>query len=396
MKLFRQIGAVTAMNLRSLPQRVGTSLVIVIGIAGVVAVMVSVLAMSTGMIKTLEQSGREDRAIILRNGSAAELGSALTRGAVRLIEDTPGIKKDADGKPVVSAEVLRLTSLHRKEDDAEVDVALRGVGPKAQSVRSELKIVEGRMFQPAVTEIIVGKSAHAQFKGLNIGDRVRTRGATWTVVGVFATGGDSHESTLMADAETLMSTDQRNDFQSMTVVLDTPGAFGKFKDALSSNPGLAVDVSREREYYRRQSETISKVISVVAYVVGGIMAIGAIFSALNTMYSAVSARLREIATLRAIGFGSTAMVISVLAEALLLALIGGAIGAALAWLFFNGHTVSTSASGPGVGHLIFDLSVSPALIVVGIVWACAIGLIGGLFPAVRAARLPVATALRAV
>lgn len=396
MKLFRQIGAVTVMNLRSLPQRVGTSLVIVIGIAGVVAVLVSVLAMSTGMIQTLENSGREDRAIVLRNGSAAESGSALARGAARLIEDAPGIKRDADGKPVVSAEALRLVSLYKKEDGAEVNVALRGVGPKVQAVRPELKIIEGRMFRPAVTEVIVGRSAHAQFKGLNIGDRVARRGATWTVVGVFSTGGDSHESTLMADAETLMSTDQRNDFQSMTVMLDSPNALRKFKDALNANPGLAVDVSREREYYRRQSETISKVISVVAYVVGGIMAIGAIFSALNTMYSAVSARLREIATLRAIGFGSTAMVISVLAEALLLALIGGAIGAALAWLFFNGHTVSTSAGGPAAGHLVFDLSVSPALIVVGITWACAIGLIGGLFPAVRAARLPVATALRAV
>ena len=179
-------------------------------------------------------------------------------------------------------------------------------------------------------------------------------------------------------------------------MLESPAAFQKFKDSLTSNPALAVDVSREREYYRRQSETISKVIYVIAYVVGGIMAVGAIFSALNTMYSAVSARLREIATLRAIGFGATAMVMSVLAEALLLALIGGAIGAALAWLFFNGHQVSTSAGGNAAGHLIFELSVSPTLIAVGIIWACAIGLIGGLFPAVRAARLPVATALRAI
>jgi putative ABC transport system permease protein len=396
MKLFRQIGAVTVMNLRSLPQRIGTSLVIVIGIAGVVAVLVSVLAMSTGMIQTLERSGRDDRAIVVRNGSAAEMGSALTRSAARLIADAPGVKMGSDGNAAASAEALRMISVHRKEDDAEVNVALRGVGPQVLSVRPEIKIIAGRMFQPAVTEVIVGKAAHSQFKGVQIGDRVRTRAATWTVVGVFASGGDAHESTLLADAETLKSTDQRNDFQSVTVLLDSPGAFGKFKDALSSNPELAVDVSREREYYLRQSETISKVISVVAYVVGGIMAIGAIFSALNTMYSAVSARLREIATLRAIGFGSTAMVVSVLAEALLLAFIGGAIGAAIAWLFFNGHTVSTSASGPVMGNLIFDLSVSPALIVVGILWACVIGLIGGVFPAVRAARLPVATALRAV
>jgi len=300
------------------------------------------------------------------------------------------------GKPIASAEDLRLVNLFRKEDGAEVNVTLRGVGPQLHALRPEVKIVAGRMFQPAVTEIIVGKAAHAEFKGLNIGDRIRTRGATWTVVGIFTSEGDSHESGLMTDAETLIAAEQRGSVQSVTVLLESPAAFQKFKDSLTSNPALAVDVSREREYYQRQSETIGKVIYVIAYVVGGIMAIGAIFSALNTMYSAVSARLREIATLRAIGFGPTAMVISVLAEALLLALIGGAIGAAIAWLFFNGHQVSTSAGGNAAGHLIFELSVSPALIATGILWACTIGLIGGVFPAVRAARLPVATALRAI
>jgi putative ABC transport system permease protein len=396
MNLFRQIGAVTAMNFKSLPHRVGTSVVIVIGIAGVVAVLVSVLAMSTGMLQTMENSGRDDRAIVLRNGSASEMGSALGRDAARLVEDAPGIKRDSNGKTITSAEALRLMNLFRKEDGAEVNVTLRGVGPQLQTLRPELKIIEGRMFRPAVTEVIVGKAAHAEFKGLNVGDQIKTRGATWTVVGVFTTGGDAHESGLMTDAETLLAAEQRGGFQSVTVLLESPAAFQKFKDALSSNPALAVDVSREREYYREQSETIGQVIYVIAYVVGGIMAIGAIFSALNTMYSAVSARLREIATLRAIGFGPTAMVMSVLAEALLLALIGGAAGAAIAWLFFNGHQVSTSAGGNAAGHLIFELSVTPALIATGIVWACTIGLIGGLFPAVRAARLPVATALRAI
>lgn len=396
MNLFRQIGAVTAMNFRSLPQRIGTSIVIVIGIAGVVGVLVSVLAMSTGMLETMEHSGRDDRAIVLRNGSASEAGSALSRDAARLVADAPGIKRDANGKPIASAETLRLLNLFRKEDNAEVAVALRGVGPQVLALRPEIKIIEGRMFRPAVTELIVGKAAHAGFKGLNVGDQITTRGATWTVVGVFTTGGDAHESGLMTDAETLLAADQRGGFQSVTVLLDSPAAFQRFKDALTSNPALAVDVSREREYYLRQSETMGQVIYVIAYVVGGIMAVGAIFSALNTMYSAVSARLREIATLRAIGFGATAMVASVLAEALLLALIGGAIGAAIAWLFFNGHQVGTSAGGTASAHLIFELSVTPTLIATGIVWACAIGLIGGLFPAVRAARLPVATALRAI
>lgn len=396
MNLFRQIGAVTAMNFKSLPHRVGTSIVIVIGIAGVVAVLVSVLAMSTGMLETMEHSGRDDRAIVLRNGSASEMGSALGRDGARLVEDASGVKRDSAGKPIAAAEALRLLNLFRKEDGAEVNVAMRGTGPRLAALRPEIKIVQGRMFRPAVTEVIVGKAANAEFKGLNVGDQIKTRGATWTVVGVFTSGGDSHESGLMTDAETLLAAEQRGGFQSVTVLLESPAAFQRFKDSLTSNPALAVDVSRERDYYRAQSETIGQVIYVIAYVVGGIMAVGAIFSALNTMYSAVSARLREIATLRAIGFGATAMVMSVLAEALLLALIGGVIGAAIAWLFFNGHQVSTSAGGNAAGHLIFALSVSPALIATGIVWACTIGLIGGLFPAVRAARLPVATALRAI
>lgn len=394
MKMFRQIRAVTAMNFRSLPQRASTSLVIVIGIAGVVAVLVSVLAMSTGLIRTMENSGRDDRAIVLRNGSIAETSSALDRDAARLVRDAAGIKRDAQGEPILSAETMRILPLHKQDDDAEVNVILRGVGPKVTELRPELKIIAGRMFKPAVTEVIVGKSASVQFKGLQVGDTINSRGATWTVVGVFATDGDSHESSLMTDAETLISVDHRGAFQSVTVLLESVGAFQAFKDSLSANPALAVDVIREREYYRQQSKTMSTIIAVIAYVVGGIMAIGAIFGALNTMYSAVSARLQEIATLRALGFGSTAMVMSVLAEALLLALIGGCIGAVIAWLFFNGNTVSTS--GGGMGQLIFELSVDPQLMIIGIVWACIIGLIGGLFPAVRAARLPVATALRAV
>lgn len=394
MKMFRQIRAVTAMNFRSLPQRASTSLVIVIGIAGVVAVLVSVLAMSTGLIRTMENSGREDRAIVMRNGSVAETSSALDRDSARLVQDAAGIKRDAAGEPILSAETMRIFSLRKQEDDSEVNIILRGVGPKVTELRPELKIIAGRMFKPAVTEVIVGKSASAQFKGLKLGDTINSRGATWTVVGVFATDGDSHESTLMTDAETLISVDHRGSFQSVTVMLDSAGAFQAFKDSLSANPTLAVDVIREREYYRQQSKTMSTIISVIAYVVGGIMAVGAIFGALNTMYSAVSARLQEIATLRAIGFGSTAMVMSVLAEALLLSLIGGVIGALIAWLFFNGNTVSTLNG--GIGQLVFELNVNPQLMILGIVWACVIGLIGGLFPAVRAARLPVATALRAV
>jgi putative ABC transport system permease protein len=394
MKLFRQIGAVTAMNFRSLPQRASTSLVIVIGIAGVVAVLVSVLAMSTGLIRTMENAGRDDRAIVLRNGSIAETSSALDRDSARAVQDAAGIKKNTQGEPILSAEGMRILNLHKQEDDAEVNVILRGVGPMVTEVRPELKIIEGRMFKPAVTEVIVGKQARAQFKGLNIGDVIHARAANWTVVGVFETNGDSHESSILTDAETLNSVDKRGAFQSVTVLLESQAAFQTFKDSLLSNPTLSVDVVREREYYRQQSKGMSTIIAVIAYVVGGIMAVGAIFAALNTMYSAVSARLQEIATLRAIGFGPTAMVMSVMAEALVLALIGGVIGALIAWLFFNGNTVSTS--GGGMGQVVFALSVNPQLMILGVVWACVIGLLGGLFPAIRAARLPVATALRAV
>ncbi len=396
MKMLRQIGSVTAMNLRSLRQRLSTSLVIVIGIAGVVGVLISVLAMSTGMIRTMNNAGRDDRAIVLRNGSASDASSALQRDAVRLIMEGAGVRRDSEGNPIATAETMRRVTLFKKDDGSEVNVMLRGVGQQVGKLRPELKIIEGRMFAPAVNEVIVGKSANAQFKGLNIGDRITTRNATWTVVGLFTSGGDLHESELMADVETVNSAERRGGFQSVVALLESPQAFQQFKDSLTANPALAVDVHREREYYKKQSETIGRIIFYIAYVVGGIMAVGAIFGALNTMYSAVSARVREIATLRALGFGSTAMVLSVLAEALLLALIGGAVGALLAWLFFNGHVVSTSGGGGAATQLVFELTVSPQLVVIGIVWACAIGLIGGLFPAVRAARLPVAEALRAV
>jgi putative ABC transport system permease protein len=393
MKTFRQIGAVTMMNLRSLPQRMGTSLVIVIGIAGVVAVLTSVLAMSTGMLRTLENTGRNDRAIVLRNGSAAEASSALPRDAARLIGDAAGIKRDTDGKPIISAEAMRVLTAYKKEDGAEVNIAIRGVGPKSGVLRPEFTIVEGRMFEPALAELVVGRAANRQFRGLNVGDKVVTRDATWTVVGIYETG-DSHESELMTDVEALITIGRRGGYQSVTALLESESSFTAFRNSLKSNPALSVDVSREREYYAQQSKSMGRVISIVAYVVGGIMAIGAVFSALNTMYSAVSARVREIATLRALGFGAAAMVMSVLVEAVVLALLGGLIGAVLAWLFFNGYTVSTM-TGVG-GHLIFDLAVSPQLVIVGIVWASVIGLFGGLFPAIRAARLPVATALRAV
>ena len=394
-QFFRQIASVTAMNLRSLPQRAGASLVIVIGIAGVVGVLISVLAMSTGMIKAMDRAGRPDRVIVLRSGSTNETLSSLNRDSLNLILDTPGIKHSADGKPIASVEGMRMVNLRRREDNAQIGVAFRGVSPAVWSLRPELKLIQGRLFQPAVNEIIVGRSVQSQFAGLNIGDKVTTKTASWTVVGVFSSDGDFHESELMGDIETINSIDRRG-YQSITAMLESPGAFRQFKAALNSNPALAVDVVQESEFFAQRSERASKIIKIFAYFVGGIMAIGAVFSALNTMYSAVSNRVREIATLRAIGFGSVAMVISVLTEALLLSVIGAIVGAAGAALIFNGHQVSSSAGSLGTHHLIFQLAITWELVSLGILWSCAVGLIGGLFPAIRAARMPVATALAAL
>jgi putative ABC transport system permease protein len=392
--MFKQIGAVTWMNLTSIPQRLGSSCVIVIGIAGVVAVLISVLAMATGFQHTVLGTGRDDRAIVLRGGSDSELASTLSREATLTIIDAPGIRKDTAGKPIASAEAVVIVDLPKKSNDSGANVTIRGIGPQGMELRPEIHLAEGQMFQRGLRQLIVGRGAQGQFKGLEVGSHIELRGTDWTIVGAFSSNGDAHESELLADVETVLSAYRRNLYQSVLVQLDSADAFTAFKSSLTTNPQLSVDVMREREYYAKQSERMATILSFVAYFVGGIMAIGALFGALNTMYSAVSARSLEIATLRAIGFGASAVVLSVLIEALLLASAGALIGAALAWLFFNGNAVSTL--GGNFTQVVFRLVVSPALIVLGIVWAGVIGLIGGLFPAIRAARRPIASALRAV
>ncbi len=395
MSTLNQIGAVTGMNLRSLPNRLGTASVIVIGIAGVVAVLVCVLAMSTGLIRTLTNSGRDDRVIVMRTGSTSEVASVLLHDAGVTIADAPHVRHDAQGRALASPETLVMMTLART-DGVDANAALRGLMPVAFAVRPEIRIVQGRMFKPAVRELIVGRNARKLYRGLNVGSEVILRGTPWRVVGVFESHGDSHESELLADASTVGSAYQRgNSFSSMSVMLDSPQNFQAFKDSVTTNPALQVEVQHEGDFLKGQTDTLNKILAIVAYVVGGIMAIGAAFGALNAMYTAVSNRAREIATLRAIGFGSSAVIISVLVESLLLALLGALLGAGLAWLVFNGYSVSTRAGQLGT-QLMFELAVTPALMVIGIIWACVIGTIGGLFPAIRAARLPVATALRAV
>jgi putative ABC transport system permease protein len=391
--MFKQFLAVTAMNLQTLPQRLGASSVIVIGIAGVVAVLVSVLAMGVGFRHTLADSGRADRAIILRGGSDAELNSNLTREEIDIISNAPGIAKDAQGKALLSNELVTVANVPKMDTGTDANVTLRGVGAKLLEVRPELKIVSGRMFQPAVRELIAGLGATKQFRGLAVGSTLHLRNADWTVTGIFTSNGDVHESELLADVDTVGSAIERNGYSSAIGLLDNAAAFGGFKDSLTTDPRLKVDVQRETDYYAEQSKGLAKTINIVGNTVAIIMAIGAMFGALNSMYSAVAARSLEIATLRAIGFGGLPIVLSVMIEALALSLLGGIIGASLAWLFFNGHTVSTL--GGAFAQVVFQLTVTRALIVTGIIWACLIGLLGGFFPALRAARLPVVEALRA-
>jgi putative ABC transport system permease protein len=387
--MLKQLWAVSLMSLQTLPQRIGASSVIVVGIAGVVAVLISVLAMGAGFRHTLADGGRADRAIILRGGSDAELNSNLTRSDVDTIGNAPGIAKDAEGKALLSNELVTVVNIPKIDTGSDSNITLRGVGLRLVQVRPELTITDGRMFQPAVRELIAGVGAAKQFPG----SLLHFRNADWTVTGLFTSNGDIHESELMADVDTVGSATQRTGYSSAIALLTGAAAFTEFKDALTTNPELKVDVQREPDYYAAQSKALTKAINVVGNTVAVIMAIGAVFGALNTMYSAVAARGMEIATLRAIGFGALPVLLSVMFEALFLSLLGGLIGAALAWALFNGHSVSTL--GGAFAQVVFKLTVTRTLIVTGILWACIIGVLGGLFPALRAARLSVAEALRA-
>ena len=389
----RQILEITLMNLRSLRYRVASSLVVCVGIGGVVAVLVSVLAMATGLSDTLNSSGKDDRAIVLRDGALTESLSSVSREATLAIETAPAIAVDADGARLISPEVVVNVNVPRIDTGIRRAIPVRGLTGMWRAVRPEIDLLEGRYFETGLHEVVVGKMAHQQFRGLDVGDTVSFHGADWSVVGVFASNGDAHETELLTDAATLMSASNRTVFSAVTVVLADADRLGEFEEALEANPQLKVDVRRESEYYEGQSEFISQLLFLVAYVVGSIMALGALFGALNTMYTAVSARTVEIATLRAVGFGASSVVVSVLIEALALALIGALAGASIAWGLFNGDAMSM---GGGIAQVALQLSVGPELFVVGIVWACAIGFIGGLFPAVMAARLPVAEGLRVV
>jgi putative ABC transport system permease protein len=386
--LFAQIWAVTAMNVRAIPQRAGASLVTVVGVATVVAVMVSLLSIATGLVAMVDKNVQPEDATVLPAGSQAVYLGSISRGAAAIVAGAPGIRRGADGKPIVQPTAIVIVEVTKKSDGGSANIALIGSGPEGEIMAPHSHLIAGRRYRPAVHEIIVGRTAAAQYANLALGDHIMLRGTDWTVVGVFADNGGTDENSLIGDADTVMTAFDRPAFQTISVRLQSPATLERFKDALTSNPQLSVEVKRTSDYAHDQLKPITGVLDFIGYFVGVVMAVGAVFGAINTMYSAVDARTREIATLRAIGFGGTAVVISVLVESLLLAVPGALLGVGAAWLLFNGHSISALG-------LTFPLAVTPGLFELAIVWALVIGMVGGLAPSVRAARLPVATALRA-
>jgi putative ABC transport system permease protein len=397
MRTLEQVAQITLINLRTIPARLGMSLVVVVGIAGVVGVLVSVLAMGEGFRHTLASTGRSSRVIMLRSGSDAEMSSGIARESATLLAGLPGVARGPGGRPLASAELVVMVDLPRRGETDPNNVPFRGVQPAAFTIRDELRLVEGRLFRPGLREVVVGRKAARQFAGLDVGSRIAFRDSDWTVVGIVATGGDVHESEIWADADVAMSAFRRDGFQSVTATLadGSEAGLAVLRDALGRDRRLSITVLREPEYYAKQAGVLSRLISVLGYTVAGFMAIGATFGALNCMYSAIASRQVEIATLRAIGFGSVPVVASVMIEALVLAGLGGAAGAALAYVYCDGASLSTLNFNT-FSQVAFDFRVTTGLLLQGLAWALVIGTVGGLLPALRAARLPVTVALRAL
>jgi putative ABC transport system permease protein len=390
---FAQIASITKFGLLSVPQRRGSVVATVIGIAGVVLVLVGVLSIAAGFRRAMTASGSPDAAIVLRSGADSEMVSGFGRPETRLIADAPGVARNAQG-PLASAELFVIINLPKRSTGTDANVPLRGVEGAATSVRDNLKIVDGRMFEWGKNEVIVGVGAAREYAGLEVGGTVKVGRATWPVVGMFSANGGIAESEIWTDAKVLQAAYNRGDsFQSVYARLNSAGAFQEFKDALTSNPQLNVKVLRQSEHYAEQSQAITRLITTLGFLIAFLMAIGAVFGALNTMYSAVATRTREIGTLRALGFGGGAIVVALMIESLLLALVGGCLGGALAYLAFNNFHAATM-NWQSFSQVAFSFAVTPQLLVRGIIWATLIGLIGGLFPAIRAARQPIAAALR--
>lgn len=388
-----QIGAITAMNVRNMSQRAASSIVALIGIAGVVTVLIGVLSIAEGFRSVLEISGSDQVAIVLRNGATDEMGSGLAQDQTRVIADSPHALRDEQG-PVVSPELYVIVDRPLLTTGTTANVPLRGVGQQATKLRGNFKIVEGRNFTPGTFEVVVGKGASMQFADLNVGDQFRAGTTNWTVVGIFEDRGSVAESEVWTDATVLQGAYNRgSSYQSMRVKLTSPSAMQAFKDEMTSDPRLNVRVFSEKQYYEEQSRILTTLVNTLGTSIAVLMGLGAIFAALNTMYSAVSSRMREIATLRALGFGSAPVITSVLAEAMLIGLIGGVLGMVVSYFAFNGMRASTMNFAT-FSQLTFAFTVTPQLLIQGLIWALVLGLIGGLLPSLRAAKLPITTGLR--
>lgn len=386
--MWAQVFQISLLNLRSLPQRLGSSSVIVVGIGGVVAVLVAILAMAAGFSATLNRSGAPDRAIVLRGGSStAELSSTIDNRQRQFVGTLDGVR-------LSSGELYTVADIPKRATLLPSNVVVRGVEQSAFEIRPEVRIIEGRNFSPGRNELIAGRAASEQFVGIDLGATVELRQSEWEVVGIFEADGSAYESELWTDLAIAQSAFRRFSLiSSMRLQLERPGVTDSLQEAFDNNPSIDLSVTSEEEFFRGQSQFLTALITGFGYGVALIMAVGAMFAALNTMYAAVSTRTVEIATLRALGFGAAPVVISVLTESVALALIGGALGAAVAWFGFNGYTVSTLNQG-SFSQVAFDFAVSPDILLTGVVWALALGLAGGLFPALQAARMPITRALR--
>jgi putative ABC transport system permease protein len=390
----KQTLAVIALNLRTIPARLSSSAVAIVGIAGVVVVFVSVLSIGAGFAAAMQGSGSATRALVMRTGADTELTSGLEGPDVDVIKQAPGIRREGSG-PLASAELYVILDVPKKSTpDASANVPMRGIEAMGMDVREEVSLVAGRMFQFGTNEVIVGRAANGQFVNMNTGDTIVSGQNKWNVVGIFEADGGVAETEIWADVRTLQGAYRRgNTYQSVLVRLDSSDTFDTFRDWLTSNPQVNVAIRRENEYYAAQSVAMTRLIQTIGFGIAVLMGIGAVFGAILTMYTAVATRAREIATLRALGFDTTSVLISVLIESLGLGAIGGAIGAAAAYVAFNGYQTSTM-NFQTFTQVAFAFRVTPELLGMGLFYALLMGLVGGLLPAIRASRLPISSALR--
>ncbi len=390
----RQTFAIMLLNLRTIPARLSSSFVAIVGIAGVVVVFVSVLSIASGFSAAMQGSGSRGRALVMRSGADSELTSGLSGAEVDIVRQAPGLARDGQ-VGLASAELYVIIDLPKKSSPgSSANVPMRGIEPTGMTVRPEVSIVEGRMFRFGTNEVIAGRGANGQFVNLAVGDVVVSGQNRWEVVGLFASNGGVSETEVWCDARTLQGAYRRgNSYQSLLATLESPDTFDTFRDWLTSNPQLNVSIRREDEYYAGQSQTLTRLIQTVGVAIAGLMGIGAVFGAILTMYTAVATRSREIATLRALGFDTSSVVVSVLVESMALGAIGGISGGGAAYLGFNGYQTST-INFQTFSQVAFAFRVTPDLLGLGLFYALAIGAIGGLLPALRAARLPIPSALR--